>query len=297
MAPDGGSQHQKSGKASFDRIYDQEDPREYFNTLGSLDYRIPHHGQRIFSALVEERRRIADEVPVNVLDLCCSYGINAALLKHDVTLRDLYERYGSKEVEELSSDELAMADARFYREHRKENAPWVVGLDVATNAVSYGVKTGLLDEGAVEDLENSGPSVALREAVSGTDLLTVTGGVGYISERTFARVLDCIPEGKEPWVATFALRWVDYSSVAGILSRHGLLTEKLETHTFDQRRFTSPEEHEYVCQELEKLSIDPEGRESEGRYHADFYLSRPADRARQKSLEELLSPVLEADAS
>lgn len=297
MAPSRGSQHQRSGKASFEHIYDLKDPKEYFNTLGSMEYRIPHHGQKVFSKLVERLQAEISGRPVNVLDLCCSYGINAALLKYEVTLEDLYERYRSEEVGGVSGDALVAADAGFYGRHGKDDAPRVVGVDVAANAVSYGLKAGLLDAGAVEDLESAEPSEALREAVSGTDLITVTGGVGYISERTFARVLDCIPEGREPWVAAFALRWVDYGSVAGALADRGLFTEKLDTHTFDQRRFASPEEREYVNQELVKMDIDPEGRESEGCYHANFYLSRPADRALETSLEELLSPVLEPDAS
>jgi len=33
--------HQKAGKTNFDLIYDLGDPREYFNTLGRFDYRIP----------------------------------------------------------------------------------------------------------------------------------------------------------------------------------------------------------------------------------------------------------------
>ena len=295
MATDGGTRHQRSGKASFDRIYDLQDPKEYFNTLRDLNYNIPHHGQKVFSRLVEKRWEEVGGRPVSVLDLCCSYGTNAALLKHAITLEDLYERYASEEVGGLSGDALAAADARFYGRRRKEGAPRVVGLDVAANAVSYGVKAGLLDVGAVEDLESAEPSEALREAASGADLITVTGGVGYISERTFARILDCIPEGEEPWVATFALRWVDYGPVAGALAGRGLITEKLDTHTFDQRRFANPGEREYVCRELEKMGLDPAGKERDGSYHANFYLSRPADGVRKESLEELLHPVLEPD--
>ena len=72
------------------------------------------------------------------------------------------------------------------------------------------------------------------------DLLTVTGGVGYISERTFGRLLDCIaqgPEGQIPWVAVFALRWVSYEEVSDVLSEYGLVTEKLAGHTFTQLPF------------------------------------------------------------
>jgi hypothetical protein len=297
VASNGGARHQKSGKASFEHVYDREDPREYFRTLGVMDYRIPpHHGQRLFSTLVEGQRDGAGNgrrsgEPFTVVDLCCSYGINGALLKYDVTLDDLYERYGSQELDVLSPEELAVADREFYGERRSEDALRVVGLDLAENAVSYGLRAGLLDDGVIENLEEREPTDRLREAVSGMDLLTVTGGIGYISERTFDQLLGCLPGDRVLWVATFALRWVSYDAIAGVLSRYGLATERLESHTFDQRRFRDVAEQEYVCGELESMGIDPEGKESEGSYHAHFHLSRPAGSS-EASVEELFEPVL-----
>ncbi len=278
--------HQKSGKANFDHVYDLDDPREYFEALGSFDYQIPQHGQRLFDPLVEalrrERgRRNGHGCPrLRVVDLCCSYGVNAALLKHELSLDDLYARYRSGEFAGLSSEELAGADAAFYGERRREAPPEVVGLDVSRNAVSYGVRCGLLDAGFAENLEEDEPSEALRRAVSGADLLTVTGGVGYISERTFERLLDCVvagPEGRIPWVAALALRWVSYEDISEVLSKYGLVTEKLDSHTFTQRRFIDAAEREYVLEELAGMDVDSTGKEDEGWYHANFYLSRPAE--------------------
>jgi hypothetical protein len=276
--------HQKSGKANFDHIYDLDDPREYFEALGSFDYQIPQHGQRLFHPLVEalrerERHDGVGSPRLRVVDLCCSYGINAALLKHELTLDDLYARYGSGELAGLSGEELAEADAAFYAERRQAVSPEVVGVDVARNAVSYGLRCGLLDAGFVENLEEDEPTEALRRAVSGADLLTVTGGVGYISERTFERLLDCVvgPEGRVPWVAVLALRWVSYEGISEVLSKYGLITEKLADHTFTQRRFIDAAEREYVLEELAEMDVDPTGKEDEGWYHANFYLSRPAE--------------------
>ncbi|MDQ3304007.1 MAG: hypothetical protein M3518_11770 [Actinomycetota bacterium] len=95
-------------------VYDLEDPREYFGIFRGLDYCIPSHGQRVFSSLIEARREEAGEKPLRVVDVCCSYGVNAALLKHETNLEDLYTRYGSKELATLSSEALAEADAAFY---------------------------------------------------------------------------------------------------------------------------------------------------------------------------------------
>lgn len=222
-----------------------------------------------------------------MVDLCCSYGINAALLKYDVALDDLYDRYSSDNLL-LSGDELAESDAAYYADREKEDAPRVVGVDAAGNAVSYALKAGLLDAGAGEDLENEPPSEALRREVSGADLFTVTGGIGYISERTFDRLLGCVDERRDPWVAVLALRWVSYDKISEVLGGYGLVTEKLEGHTFEQRRFADEEEQEYVCGELESMGIDTEGKEGDGSYHAEFYLSRPEEQASEASVGELV---------
>ena len=204
MASGSGARHAKSGKANFDDIYDQQDPRDYFNTLGSMGYAAPWHGYRLFSAL---RERMRSEGRFTMVDVCCSYGINGALLKYDVTLDDLYTRYGSDEVAAMTSAGLAESDRKFYGARERRDAPRVIGLDVAGNAIAYGVSAGMLDEGLAENLEDHDPSRKLQSLVSGADLITVTGGVGYITGRTFERLLDSLPEGKKPWIAVLALRW------------------------------------------------------------------------------------------
>jgi hypothetical protein len=282
--------HNKNGKASFDHIYNLRDPREYFRTLWTLDYRAPQNGYPLFSTLVQATRRDGSgSEEVRVVDLCCSYGINGALLKYDVTLDDLYERYRSEELASLSSEELAAADAEFYGSRKRETPPRVVGVDAAENAVSYARRAGLIDGGFAENLEEDEPTDALRKAVSKTDLLIVTGGVGYVWERTFDRLLGCITEeGDVAWVATFPLRMVDYRPIAKVLSNYGLVTEKLSNHTFAQRRFVNTKEQEYVLHELASMGIDPDGKEATGRYHTDFYLSRPPDQASKIPIDRLL---------
>ena len=283
-------------KANFDDIYNMSDPRGYFETLGLLGYQAPEHGRRVFTAL-QRAMHGGQGCSTKVLDLCCSYGVNAALLKHDLTLEDLYERYASPDLAGLSSGELAASDAAFYGDHRKNSPLQIVGVDLASNAVSYALRAGLLDAGAVENLENNEPTEELRQSARGAGLITVTGGVGYIWERTFERVLSCIMDGPDdggakgqhaPWVAAFAVRFADYSSVADALARRGLVTEKLSTRTFPQRRFESDAERGFVLRELAAAGIDPAGKEEAGWYHANFYLSRPAEDVAEAPVDELL---------
>jgi hypothetical protein len=73
-------------KTGFDDVHDQPDPRRHLAEMGGLDHHIPHHGQQVFSALLA-RRPTTSATPPTVLGLCCSYGINAALLTCDVSLR------------------------------------------------------------------------------------------------------------------------------------------------------------------------------------------------------------------
>ncbi len=283
-----GSRHAKPGKERFDDIYDRSDPRAYFRTLRPLNYQIPHHAQRTFRALLEARRATQGEGhPTTVLDLCCSYGINSALLNYELTLEDLYERYASPKTAGLTSSELAALDRAFFATRRRPSATRSVGVDLATNAVHYALQVGLLDEGFGENLENAAPSPDLQAALACADLITVTGGIGYISQRSFQRILDYASE--PPWVVAFVLRMVSYEPIAETLSRYGLVTEQLTTCTFPQRRFANAEERQYALDELERAEVDVSGKEACGYYHSQLFVSRPAWDAAELSLESLLS--------
>ena len=284
------AQHNERIKANFDAVYDLPDPRGYFAVLGALDYRAPEHGQRVFSALLEAMQ--ANGERPKVLDVCSSYGINAALLKHDLTLDDLYARYTSPSLAGLSREDLVADDAAFYRSRARAFAPEVSGTDAAANAVHYALEVGLLDDGSAENLEENEPTEALRRAARGSRLVTITGGVGYVWTRTFERVLQCIMDapngGDAPWIAAFAVRFVDYAPVADALSRRGLITERVSLRTFAQRRFEGAAEQEHVLRQLAAAGIDPVGKEETGWYHAYLYLSRPAADVSEVSADELL---------
>ncbi|UQA92409.1 hypothetical protein [Streptomyces halobius] len=275
------------GKADFEAIYNCPDPRRYFTTLQPLEYQIPHHGQAVFRAVAEVlRRRRPNRTPLNVVDLCCSYGVNAALLNHRLDLGDLYRRYTAADPGASQTEQLAHEDRTFFATRRLPGAARVIGLDAAKNAVDYAQTVGLLDHGFAENLECDEVSPALRKALAGTDLITVTGGVGYITERTFGRLVDCM--STPPWVAAFVLREVSYQPVSALLARAGLVTEKLATRTFRQRRFADADERRGAFTALTARGLSPEGKESDGFYHAELYLSRPAADAAALPLPELL---------
>ncbi|WP_405595706.1 hypothetical protein OG741_05555 [Streptomyces sp. NBC_01410] len=262
------------GKSRFDDIYNRPDPRAYFRRLAPLQYEIPHQAQDPFRRARAERAAAGNTGgPVTVLDLCCSYGINAALLNHDLTLAELYAHYTGPETQSLTTAELIDLDKEFYASRRREDATPAIGLDAADQAVRYALAVGLLDEGYAENLEQHAPGERLRRAVAGTGLITVTGGIGYITRRTFEALLECaeIPL----WVTAFVLRTVDYEPVISTLADFGLATETDPAKTYPQRLFTGSAEQRNAVEQARLLGHDPAGLEAEGRYYTRLYQSRP----------------------
>lgn len=271
-------------KADFDDIYDQPDPRAYYSTLEPYDYVIPQYGAELFARLLE-RRATGRAEPPTMLDVCCSYGVVSTILKTGLDIKDLYAHYGDPETQSLSAEQLIAADRRLLQEHRQPDAPDVVGLDVAENAVAYALTTGALDAGVSENLEENDPSPQLAQMLGSLDLIATTGGIGYVSERTFDRLLQVVPDSV--WVASFCLRTYDYGPIADRLGQHGLSTESVP-RTFRQRRFTGPEEKEWAVSEVRSRGFDPTGKEEDGYHHAQFYLSRPAREVAEQPLDVLL---------
>jgi hypothetical protein len=247
---------------------------------------VPAHAQQVFRRIVSQRITITGHPPM-VLDLGCSYGLNAALLNHDVTLDDLYARYCSSQVDALAPHELAEDDRVFFGERRLASAVHITGLDVADRAVTYAHRARLHDCSGSENLERAEPSRALQPILAQVDLIIATGVIGYVSDRTFRRIFDHSADGHPAWVAAFALRWAAYDRIAEALRRYGLVTEKLP-RTFRQRRFADDVERQYVLKELDRMGIDPHGRESDGWLHAELFLSRPARDVEAAPLQQLL---------
>ncbi|MEZ0090831.1 hypothetical protein [Streptacidiphilus sp. EB129] len=261
------------GKSTFEDIYDQPDPRAYFTRLRPLRYQTPHHAQPVFRRLLDQRARLnAPGNSVKVVDLCCSYGINAALVNHNLTLEDLYARYTGPKTAGLSTPELIEADKEFYAVHRREQAVPFIGIDVAPRAVAYASAVGLLDGAFAENLETGPASAKLARAVAAAGLITITGGVGYIGPRTFDTVLS---HTRSPaWVAAFTLRMVDYRPIADTLAARGLVTHT-SPETYPQRRFTDDAEQQRAIARATATGHDPTGREANGYYHTLLHQSRP----------------------
>lgn len=275
-------------KANFDHLYAASDPREYYRVLYGLDYIIPDMARPVFRALIAARE--ADvRWRVRVLDIGCSYGVNAALTRFPFDLARLAQRYAGPEMQSLATSTLIELDRHYFKSWPRLTDAEFVGLDVSRPAVDYAAAVGLLDQGVAADLEHHEPTAVQSEILSGIDLIVSTGCVGYVTRRTFGHLLDRARPGDPPWVASFVLRMFSYHEIAELLARRGLITEKLEGITFVQRRFHSEDELRSVVASLEEQGIDPTGKEADGLYHAELYVSRPESVARDMPLTSVLS--------
>lgn len=273
-------------KADFDRIYREPDPRAYYTVLGGLDYVIPEVARPIFLQLAERCLEDRGE-PLTVLDIGCSYGVNAALLRHGVTLRQLRERYMTPSMQALPPEKVAEYDARFFSAWPAREDIRVIGIDTSPEAIAYGRKSGLLADGAAVNLETDSLTPRQTQMLSKVDLVISTGCIGYVTHKTFEKILEAAE--KPPWVASFVLRMFEYNDIAKTLARQALETEKLDGATFVQRRFRDAGEMARTVDALEARGVSTEGKEAEGLLHAELFVSRPERSIASRSLTEIVS--------
>ena len=274
-----------AGKIDLSEIYDQPDPVQYFKTLAKLGYRVPQEAKTPFRRLIQSRRAVEGREAIKVVDVGCSYGVNAALLKHDLTIEELTQHYAS--APDLDRDQLLARDKAYFGEP-DDQAIEVVGVDVAQEAVRYAVDAGILDAGIASDLEHQDIPRNEAEQVADADLIISTGCYGYVSERTFEQLLG-ESNDRRPWLANMVLLMFDFSPAEHLLDEMGYVTEKVPG-AVPQRRFASAEERSNVLENLAREGVDASGFEETGWYFAELYVSRPQDVARAAPLE-LLQPA------
>ena len=111
-------------------------------------------------------RKTRRDRPVRVIDLCCGYGVNAALLNHDVDMDDLYDRYTVWPGPNLLPKAMIEGDRRLFAIRRRSPPEAeVIGVDVAANALTYAREAGLLAEALPLNLERDDPDARARGAV------------------------------------------------------------------------------------------------------------------------------------
>jgi predicted TPR repeat methyltransferase len=249
-----------TGKTSFDDVYIGPDPRPFFGTLGQFDYLMPQLAKPYFAKLIEEHEA------KTVLDVGCSYGVNAALYRCDTTMDALYEHYTGEEADRLDRAGLIARD----RALPQPRDVRFIGLDNSAPALEYAHAAGFLDEAVHADLERNDPTERQRAVLADADLVISTGCVGYVTEKTITRVVG----HRRPPMAHFVLRMFSYQPVAESLAALGYETVAVEG-VFRQRRFATAAEREQILDAVRANGVELHELEHEGWLCAQLYLSRP----------------------
>jgi hypothetical protein len=244
----------------------------------------------VFRQLIQARQELQDG-PVTVLDVGCSYAINGALMKYALDYEALRQRYTAPTLQRLSSEEVLGLDRHFYQSWPQNPGVRVIGLDISENAIRYALSCGLLDRGLAIDLESRDPAPAEAEVLADVDIIVSTGCIGYVTSKTFARVLKALRPGRAPWVASFVLRMFPFDNIEATLAAQGLVTERYEGATFVQRRFANPDEMEATIRAVEARGIDTDGFEADGLFHAELFISRPPGEIERKPIQKLVNVI------
>ncbi|MGC8536110.1 MAG: class I SAM-dependent methyltransferase [Rhizomicrobium sp.] len=276
-----------SGKANFEWTYNQLDPRAYHSALGNFDYDIPERAAPVFRRIFAALRRCRRLDCITAVDLGCSYGINATLLKHDLSMADLRAHYASFPAG-ASPREVLAVDQKIFAPDKARGDLKVLGLDRAQFATAYAYWAGTLDGAIAENLEEDDPSTQAARTLCDCDVIISTGTVGYIGMPSFERIIAATSHKAQPWIASFVLRMFDYAPIAERLSDQGYVTQKLEGVYFEQRRFVDSREQAHVEGILRQRGLDPAGLESEGSYVAECFVSRPQGDAAIADLGQIL---------
>ena len=271
-----------TGKIDLGEIYDQPDPRAYYQTLVNLDYQIPSAAAPVIRKVIDARRKAREQQRATLLDVGCSYGVNSAILRHRIALTDLFRLYSRAVTKSLSRSDLVARDQKLYSDMRGDKDLTTIGLDVAGEAVSYAEEVGIINASVTANLETRRPTSDEEELLAPVDIVISTGAIGYVGVPTFSKILDCARTA--PWFALFALRMFPVDEIAAMLKTRGYSVYRLLGSTFLQRRFAGKDEAREVLGRLETLAIDPTGYEADGWYHAEFYFAWRAD-------EEGLLPI------
>jgi hypothetical protein len=273
-----------TGKVILGSIYNSPDPRAYWRTLSALDYRVPQEAKPYFLCCIAARReQIGASCFGTIVDLGCSYGINSMLLRFNLGIADLRQRYARPDRALLGRNNLIAHDRRL-EVCRDFLGVRFVGVDVSRQAAAYATEAGLLDDVIVADLEQR--SLRLDEAsrVADAALIISTGCFGYITEATLTRILQ--PCREQPWMVHTVLRMFDFAPAEEALARCGYVSSR-SSLLLRQRRFDSRREQERILDRLCGMGIDPSGLESEGWLYAHIFLSRPASQADTASLRRI----------
>ena len=276
-------------KDDFDRVYDLEDPSRYFTALRPSDYRMPEvlaGALRAIHRAVCAARGTGDVL--RVLDFACGYGAVGALLRHDVSMAEIYARYGERNWRPVDARRYWEADAAFFAARREVSSTFEIGgIDIAGVALEYAAALGFLDRTFHENLLDHAPSEELTRFLRGADLVVESGSLGDLLPAAFERILDGCGDSGRPWFLYSPRPDVDWTVLNALWAARGYCTEGLGTGPIRYRKALAAREQVDMLQVTRALGKPDEAVMREGYLVVDMTLARPEADAGNPPIEQL----------
>ena len=265
-------------KDDFDRVYDLEDPSRYFTALRPSDYRMPEVLARALKAIhrpVRAARGTGDAL--RVLDFACGYGAIGALLRHDVSMAEIYARYGERHWRPVDGRRYWEADVSYFATRRKTPAMFELGgTDIAGVALEYAEVLGFLDCSFHENLVDHAPSEAMERFLRDVDLIVESGSLGDLLPVAFERILDaCADAGGRPWFLYCPRPDVDWAPLNALWVERGYRRESLGTEPVRYRKALAAQEQSDMLRVTRELGLEDGAVMRDGYLLVDMTLARP----------------------
>ena len=263
--------------AHFARVYDLDDPSPYFATLRLADYRMPValagaleaiHGPLCASRGAGESLR--------VLDFACGYGVVGALLRHAVTMPEIYARYGARQWQPADARRYWEEDAAFFAARRAERATFEIGgVDIAGNALAYASALGFVDRAFPENLVDDAPSAGLTRFLRGVHLVVESGALGVLLPAAFERILDCGGSESPAWFLYSPRPDVNWTALERLWAERGYLTESFLPAPVRYRKPLEAQERADMLRRARSFGKPDEAIMRDGYFLVDMTLARP----------------------
>lgn len=267
-------------KASFNEVYQSPTPHAYFTEMNRLEYAIGQEARPYFqSVMALMRRQLGPDIPIRMLDLGCSYGVGSALVKYGFSFSEIAEFFENEANRDYCD---CVTDTKSWLAENEAAKPLAcIGADASSEAIKFASAAGLIDDGIAQDLETDQKLPAQEcSLIQHCNLLTSTGAIGYVGEKTVSAILTHLgkacPPGRGPYTAVTILRMFQVEQIRKTFEKFGYRFELAPGVRLRQRRFQDEKEQKETIRLLAERGISTAGWEDTGYLYADLYVAAPA---------------------
>ena len=224
--------------------------------MAAVGYRMAEEMRPFLSAVVDASEN--PDAPVKVLDLGCSYGISAALLKTECRYGELTELYTDRASIEYAK--CVNESRRWLQNRRVRNDVQIVGFDSSEEAIRFAMDVDMVDTGIARNLEEEEAGLTPREAsaIQKCDVFFSTGAIGYVTDKTISPILDEFGRASHGALGPVALLSVlelfALEPLEKTFAEHGFGFARLRLQV-PQRRFVDEQERGLMLGALQRRGL------------------------------------------